>query len=172
MISSSVQIYGYVDMGVSTQNLPITTAQQYVDEWAAMGVTGIFWDDAGYDYGVDRSRQNTLIDYTHAQGLKVFVNAWSPDDVFADDPEPTHLQAGDWYLAESHPVANGQFSDLDFWWNKSQALDSYRAQTGVQIATMSTGSDSYTGWANQAVFRLVGQFSLRFRWLRLHQCPI
>jgi hypothetical protein len=106
VISSSVQVYGYVDLGVSTQNLPITTAQQYVEEWAAMGVTGIFWDDAGYDYGVDRSRQNTLIDYTHAQGLKVFINAWSPDDVFADDPDPTHLQAGDWYLAESHPVAN------------------------------------------------------------------
>ena len=149
LITSSVQVYGYVDMGAR----PITTTKQYVVNWKKKGVTGIFWDNAGYDYGVDRSRQNTLIDYTHSQGLKVFVNAWNPNDVFADDPDPTHLQAGDWYLAESHPVANGHFSDLNDWWNKSQLLDTYRAQTGVQIATISTGSDSYSGWANQAVFR-------------------
>lgn len=149
----NIEIYGYIDMGVTTQNLPLATAQAYVDEWNAMGVNGIFWDDAGYDYGVDRARQNTLIDYTHSQGLKVFINAWNPDDVFADDPDPTHLHADDWYLAESHPTSNGQFAELDVWWNKSQRLASYREQTNVRIATMSTGNDSNSGWVNQPIFR-------------------
>ena len=70
-------------MGVTTQNLPLATARQYVDKWRALGVTGIFWDDVGTDMGVDRARQNTLIDYTHTQGLVAFVNAWNPADVFA-----------------------------------------------------------------------------------------
>ena len=59
LVREGVEVYGYVDMGVSTQNLPLATAQQYVDEWRAMGVTGIFWDDAGADMGVDRVRVRT-----------------------------------------------------------------------------------------------------------------
>ncbi len=153
LTAAGKEVYGYVDMGVSTENLPVATAEQYVDEWKAMGVTGIFWDDAGYDFGVDRARQNALIDYTHAQGLRVFINAWHPEDVFEPDPDPTHLTAGDLYLAESHPVDDGRFADLDLWWDKSQMLLNYRAQTGVRLAAISTGDDRSSGWANAPVFR-------------------
>lgn len=154
LIGAGIEVYGYVDMGVTTQNLSIATAEQYVDEWAAMGVTGIFWDDAGYDYGVTRARQKTLIDYTHAQGLKAFANAWVPADIFATDTGvPTPLQASDWYLAESHPVSDGQFADLAFWWNKAQQLDSYRTLTGVRIGAIATGDDGPLGWANAPSFR-------------------
>lgn len=153
LMLSGTAVYGYVDMGVTSQNLPLATAQDYVDEWQTMGVAGIFWAHAGYEYGVDRVRQNSLIDYTHGQSLTVFINAWQASDVFSDTPTTTHLQAGDWYLAESHPLTDGTFADLDFWWQKSQELATYRAQTGVKIATMSTGNDGYTGWANQDAFR-------------------
>jgi len=160
-----VQVYGYIDMGVLTQNLSLATAQQYVDEWAAMGVAGIFWDDAGFDYGVTRARQVALIDYTHNQGLKAFVNAWVPDDVFATvDLVPTPLAIGDWYLAESHPVADGQLVDLDAWWSKSTALASYRDQTGVKIAAIATGADGPLGWANAPTYRQSLWAAYLFAW--------
>lgn len=39
--------YGYIDLGVTTQNLSIQKMQTTVDDWAAMGIKGILWDDAG-----------------------------------------------------------------------------------------------------------------------------
>ena len=142
--ANGVEVFGYIDLGVTTQNLSCITLTTYVDEWAAMGVTGIFLDNAGHDFGVDRSRLRCAVDYIHSQGLKVFINAWEPDDVFADDPPgvPTPLRAGDWYLAESHLVAAGHSLDLNFWWLKSFKLARYHDLTGVKIATMSTGDDT------------------------------
>jgi hypothetical protein len=29
-----------------------------------------------------RNFQNEMIDYVHSKGLKVIMNAWTPDDVF------------------------------------------------------------------------------------------
>jgi len=139
LAAGGTEVYGYVDMGVTTQNLSIPTATQDVDEWAALGVSGIFWDDAGYDHGVDRTRQDQLIDVTHARGLRVFINAWNPDDVFADHPGPTRLASGDLYLAESWLVGGNRYRDLTQWAAKADKLLAYRAQTGVGIAAISTG---------------------------------
>lgn len=164
LIAGGTAVYGYIDMGVTTQNLSIATAQQYVDEWDALGVTGIFWDDAGYDYGVDRPRQVALVDYTHAQGLKAFVNAWVPDDIFAFDGVATPLQAGDWYLAESSPVANGTLVALGDWWAKSQALATYRNLTGVHVAAIATGDDGPLGWPNAAAYRQSLWAAYLFSW--------
>jgi murein DD-endopeptidase MepM/ murein hydrolase activator NlpD len=152
---SGTLVFGYVDLGVTTQNLPLPDLYASVDEWAAMGAAGIFFDDAGHEYGVDRPRLTAAISYVHSLDLQVFVNAWYPEDVFEDDPpgSPTPLEAGDWYLAEGHPVSEGQCSDLEAWWSKSQALDAYRTQTGVKVAGVSTGDDGSTGWANDPVFR-------------------
>ncbi len=164
LIASGTEVYGYVDMGVSTQNLPLATAQQYVDAWDALGVTGIFWDDAGYDYGVDRGRQAAFIGYTHGVGLKAFVNAWDPDDIFAFDGVATPLQAGDWYLAESSPVADGDFADLAAWWAKSQQLAGYRDATNVNIAAIATGADGPLGWANAGAYRQSLWAAYLFAW--------
>jgi len=164
IVAGGTEVYGYVDMGVTTQNLSIATAQQYVDEWDALGVTGIFWDDAGYDYGVDRARQVALIDYTHGQGLKAFVNAWVPDDIFAFDGVATPLQAGDWYLAESSSVANGALVALGPWWAKSQTLATYRTQTNVNIAAIATGDDGPLGWANADAYRQSLWAAYLFAW--------
>ena len=51
-----------------------------------MGVHGVFLDEAGYDFGVTRVRQNAIVDYIHGRGLQAFVNAYNPDDVFSGDP--------------------------------------------------------------------------------------
>lgn len=39
--------FGYVDLGVTTQNLSISQMQIIVNNWTAMGIKGIMWDDAG-----------------------------------------------------------------------------------------------------------------------------
>ena len=38
--------YGYIDLGVTTQNLSVAQMQTTVNDWVAMGVKGIMWDDA------------------------------------------------------------------------------------------------------------------------------
>jgi hypothetical protein len=38
--------FGYVDLGVTTQNLSISEMQIIVNNWTIMGIQGIMWDDA------------------------------------------------------------------------------------------------------------------------------
>jgi hypothetical protein len=139
------QVYGYVDLGVTTVNLDIATMQRYADEWRALGAEGVFLDDAGYDYGVTRARQDALVDYVHQLGLRVFVNAWNIDDVLADvdelqRPSPSRLQAGDWYLAESWLVGGGAYMSLGDWAAKADKALGYARAKGVHIAGVSTAA--------------------------------
>ena len=50
--------FGYVDLGVSTQNLKMGAVFAAIEAWRETGVSGIFFDDFGYDFGTDRERQN------------------------------------------------------------------------------------------------------------------
>ena len=143
MIGAGRQVFGYVDLGVSTQNLSIDTIKQYVDEWRAMGASGIFFDDAGYDYGVTRARQNAAVDYVHLYGMKVFMNAWVMDDVLSDFDQtgsyvPSRVGAGDWYLAESWLISGGKYQSLSDWAAKADRGLAYARAKGVRIAAIST----------------------------------
>jgi hypothetical protein len=120
---NNTAIYGYVPLG-DTQQLALTAIQQRIDLWAAMGVNGIFLDEAGYDFGVTRLRQRQVLDYLHAKGLRALVNAFEPDDLFSNrivplnargGGNPTGLTSGltknDGYLLESFQVRAGQLQD-------------------------------------------------------------
>lgn len=107
---TTTKSYGYVDIG-RTNNKSIATLQTSIDNWAAMtGLYGIFIDEFGMDYkaiGVTdadyRIRQKTIVDYVHSKGLKVFLNAWDPDDIFVKEPaNPLTITSGDSYLYESY----------------------------------------------------------------------
>ncbi|CAF1227707.1 unnamed protein product [Rotaria sordida] len=130
--------FGYIDLGVITQNLSILQMQTTVDEWAAMGIQGIFWDDAGYDYGVTRSRQNTMISYCHALNLRVMLNAWDPDDVMSGSP--MLLDSRDIYLLESYLISSSTYRDLTAWKIKADKCLSYSNLYGISMATVSTSS--------------------------------
>jgi hypothetical protein len=59
-----------------------------------MGVRGIFFDEAGYDFGVTRARQNAAVSAAHARGLRVCLNAHHPSDLFGDDAVPLNAMGG------------------------------------------------------------------------------
>jgi hypothetical protein len=100
------RVYGYVDLGHS-QNLPLDEIERRVALWKEMGAHGIFFDEAGYDYGVTRPRQNAAVDVVHARGMRVILNAFKPQDVF-EGAEPHHLKPGDGYLLESFAIRLGK----------------------------------------------------------------
>jgi len=139
------EVFGYVDLGVATQNLPISSIQAYADEWRAMGVSGIFLDDAGYDYGVTRARQNVIVDYIHDSGMKVFMNAWGVDDALSDTDEsgqwnPSHMAMGDIYLAEDWLVAGGKYQSLRDWAAKADKAQQYALTKGIRLAGVTTAA--------------------------------
>ena len=79
------EIFGYVPVGVAPEGEghDIPTIKSLIDDWKALKVTGIFLDEFGYDYRVDRERQNEIVNYCHEKGLRVMVNAWQIDHVFS-----------------------------------------------------------------------------------------
>jgi hypothetical protein len=105
-------VFGYVDLG-SSQQLPLDEIRARCLRWKALGAAGIFFDEAGADFGVDRARQNAAADAAHAAGLRVALNAFDPDDVFRSAPGGARprLAAGDAYLLESFAVRDGVMED-------------------------------------------------------------
>jgi len=145
--------YGYVDLGVSTQNLSEAQMRQAVDGWFNMSAKGIFWDDAGYDYGVTRTRQSDMIQYCHSKGMNVIMNAWNPDDVL--NGTNMQLNSNDTYLLESYLVSNGNYTSLSAWKTKADKCATYQKNLGVQMACLSTTntSDQFTqAWFGTAIY--------------------
>jgi hypothetical protein len=101
-------VFGYIDLGRS-QQLSLDEIRARCLRWKTMGASGIFFDEAGADFGVDRARQNAATDTAHAAGLRVVLNAFNPDDVFRTglDGARPRLTTGDGYLLESFAVRNG-----------------------------------------------------------------
>ncbi len=159
-----VEIYGYLDMGLTTQPRPLTTAEwdQRIALWQGMGVTGIFWDDVGYEFagGLDyvayRRRQIELIELTRGSGLTVFLNVWNPDDLFRATHEGqvglpvVMLRATDMVLAESWFISAGRFVDPAEWQRKAEKLVSYRQERPYRLACVATGPDLTAGELSSA----------------------
>ncbi len=53
-------VFGYVDTGVSTQNLTTNQMTTDINDWKAMGAKGIFLDDFGYDFGTTQGTAERL----------------------------------------------------------------------------------------------------------------
>ncbi|MBI2504644.1 MAG: hypothetical protein HYW07_15600 [Candidatus Latescibacteria bacterium] len=176
---NNTAVYGYVTIGGERTNrrcspdgprvqLTIDEVRSRVDDWAAMGVVGIFLDEAGYDFGCSRQRQNTVVDYIHSKGLSAFINAWNPEEVFdstakgkvvyyyppgtvpsiydplessaAMNPQglPTRLGPNDIYLHESFQIINNNYQDAVFWKERSDKALNYKNQFGTRMATVTT----------------------------------
>jgi hypothetical protein len=147
--------FGYID-----STLPLDTIQTKIDLWKDMGCKGIFCDRFGYDFGLIRAVQRSIIWSVHAAKLKAFVNCWNPDDAFSNIAVPynnpdglvTRLGYNDWYLAESFAVINGSYDDADAdsngvkdFQDKAAKMVAYRTTYGTKMAAVATlGSVPFT----------------------------
>jgi hypothetical protein len=146
--SPARRVYGYICLGDS-QRLAQAEIERRADLWKAMGVSGIFLDEAGYDWKiVDRKRQNAAIAYIHSLGLSAFVNSFYPRDLFSSenlsgknpDRVPSLMDQRDLFLLESFQVENGSYEEAGEWQQRvSQALNS-RSQFGSGIFATTTSS--------------------------------
>lgn len=131
------KVWGYVPIGVNTENLSLATIRTRIQQWVAIGVDGIFLDEFGFDYLVTRQRQNDIIAICREYKLPYVANAWFFSDVFCDNASqlpaawaanderrtwfatgnPTNLkldmQEGDWFMLENYGVDNTQVLKYD-----------------------------------------------------------
>jgi hypothetical protein len=141
---AGVEVFGYIPLGAST-GLDTGQIKRRVKAWKAMAARGIFYDEAGHDYGNTRERQNRAFEIAHKQGLEVFANAWDPDDLFSTEKNPPHnksgaptkLRTGDCYLYESFGLAEGKPEGEEARAAKMRKLEAARA-LGVRIFGVTT----------------------------------
>jgi hypothetical protein len=145
----ATKVFGYICLGDS-QSLSEPEIERRVHLWKEMGVSGIFLDEAGYDWKIiDRKRQNAAVGYIHSLGLSAFLNAFYPQDLFSREnlsgknPEHTApaLDRRDLFLLESFQVKNGAYEEVAEWKQRvDQALAS-RAQYQASIFAVTTNQE-------------------------------
>jgi hypothetical protein len=159
--ASQTRFFGYVDVGVLTGNLPMSEIQARITRWQTFGVSAIQLDNFGYDFGTTRVRQNAAVDFAHALGLDVLVNAFRPADAFGSITNtqfnPTgaapRLGASDFYFSESYGVRLGQFEDAVSWRARSDTLEAFRARLGFRIlSTTTTATDDPAAYDEAAFY--------------------
>lgn len=150
--SPSLRIYGYVDLG-NSQKLTDPEIMDRARRWSRMGATGIFLDEAGYDYGVTRARQNAAMDLIHRLGLSAFVNAFNPEDVFGSSAVPLNSVGGgnpagtpprigerDVFLLESFQVRLGEPENWNAWSKRTAAAVKHRERFKTEIFAVTTST--------------------------------
>jgi hypothetical protein len=160
-LNSQVHVFGYIDLGVTSSNLSISTMQTMADQWQTTGADGIMLDEAGYDFHVPRSRLNTMVDYIHGKTMSAFVNAFTPDDVMSSAVDvtynpsgtATHMDSRDYYLLESWLINTSAYSSAagyTSFFNTRPRADSaigYRNSLGVKV--MAVGLVDYSSYSDE-----------------------
>jgi hypothetical protein len=146
----SREIYGYVGLG-NTQHLALAEIEERVALWAAMGATGIFFDEAGQDYGVSRERLEAAVRFAHERDLNVCVNAFDPADVLGPRapstgsaernaaPVDTPLLPGDAVLLESFAVRLGIRQPSEDVIGRAQRAIAMASARGIRTFGVATG---------------------------------
>lgn len=145
-ISPTTVIWGYIDTGVTTSNLPLATLQTQIDEWIAMGAGGIFCDTFGYDYHNTRSRQNSILSYIHSKGVGAIMNVWNADDALSSAVDITYNPSGTATVAGSSDVLL-----LESWVCNS---DSYASPYYATISDVKTRGDKAVAYRNSLGIRI------------------
>ena len=166
LTAGGIEVFGYVDMGMTTRGDggSLDALQAEAAQWQQIGATGILWDDAGYEFAAGlpfdayRARVAEIVTMTHEAGLKVFLNAWDPSDLFhpwefegVSLPAPA-LNPDDIVMGESWFVSEGRFVDPTAWQQKAERLATYRQQTPFRLACVATGDDA-NGVEDTPLFR-------------------
>jgi hypothetical protein len=158
-----VRVYGYVCLGEipwpkgQQTALSAKELQERIQLWKRMGVSGIFLDEAGYDYPVvTRERQNLAVRMIHEAGLSAFMNAYFVEHLFSveskllntngGEKNPTHLapllDRRDLFLLESFQIKNGIYENLTAAEDRLNKALKYRQQYGTGIFATTTTTES------------------------------
>jgi hypothetical protein len=135
-------LWGYVDLGRS-QQLTQDAIVRRIDAWKALGVDGIFFDEAGRDFGVTPERRTAAVRASHERNLSVFMNAFDPNDLFEGWsarrlPDPGALGARDALLIESFAVREGVRQTGEATAKRATDALAWRARTGVKVLATTT----------------------------------
>lgn len=132
------KVYGYVPIGVNTENRPMADLKVAVDQWVALGVDGIFLDEFGFDYAVTRSRQIEITDYVRSKGIPYCANAWTFEDVVCANKSELPWPTNDWryvnfttYNPTNLPLvfdSTDSYLIENFCFDNTHALDKFDAQ--------------------------------------------
>jgi hypothetical protein len=133
----ATRVLGYVDLGVSTQNLPLRTILERGSAWQRLGAHGIFLDDAGADYGVEPTRRDAAIRGLRDLRVPIVLNANEPDDAFRGR---VSLQPGDGYLLESFPFVDGRARPAAVAFALADRALAWVARTGADLYAVATGA--------------------------------
>jgi hypothetical protein len=160
----SPELYGYVALG-QMQHLVGSEIDERVALWSAMGVTGIFFDEAGRDYGVTRQRLATAVGSAHERGLNVCVNAFEPADVLGPDTKgsprsghrnaravDTPLEPQDAVLLESFAVRLGIRQARDEVATRARRALALSDAAGVRVFGVSTAAPDGSFNADDLVY--------------------
>ena len=201
------RFFGYVCLGEipgrQTLDSALTTSEleERIRLWKQLAITGIFLDEAGYDYkAVTRKRQNFAVQTAHDLGLSAFMNAYFLDHLFrlendlafatGGDKNPERLaprlDRRDLFLLESFQVKHGVYEKAEEWQARLKQALEYRRRFGTQIfvTTTTTEQDQFSTekfnfvWWTASIYGLDGvswgepDFSASTNWLPDRRCGL
>ncbi len=156
------RFYGYVCLGEipwpKGQQTALSPKQleERIQLWKQLGVSGIFLDEAGYDYPVvTRERQNLAVRMIHDLGLSAFMNAYFVEHLFSLEDKPANangsgknakglaplLDQRDLFLLESFAVKNGAYEDQGAGQARLNQALAYRKKYGTRIFATTTTTE-------------------------------
>lgn len=145
LVKNGKKVYGYIPLGL-TEPRPADTRltdrsqiEREIDKWRATGVTGIFGDEMESGFGVDRTRQNYLINYAHSIGLSIIANGYAIDELLGG--KDVKLGAGDYYFLESFGIKAGNYDDINRTISRGNKAREYKKKLGIGVIT--GGRDAY-----------------------------
>jgi len=156
-INPNCKIFGYVTVNQNANQFETKT-----DDWDALGVDGIFMDEAGYDYGNTSSNGrdafNDKVDYVHSLDMICFVNAWNINHVLGTENDASYpnttwnpslnasnLDEEDIYLFESLAVNTLVYSDYETmsqWITRAKQAISFKDTHGLLMAGVAVIDDN------------------------------
>jgi len=139
LVKNGKKVYGYVPLGLTGPRQPenkLTSREQIqaeIDKWEDLGITGIFGDEMESGFGVDRTRQNYLIDYAHSAGLSVIANGYAIEEVLGG--KDVRLGDGDYYFLESFGIIAGEYNDIKNTIDRGKRAREYKKKLGIGVIT-------------------------------------
>ena len=142
--NKDTHFYGYIDAGVNTANLSVSELQITIQSWKDMGATGIYCANFGFESGINRERQNAILDSIHQYGLVAILQGQNPEEIFSDLYHETlnpswvapNIQAGDIYHYDKFVVDSAsanKYPDFISTVVKMKRLYIYRKELGIKI---------------------------------------